>query len=93
MMKYIKNLFNIIKHIDKKLVIGFSEYGCQANILEFLFIGYVTKEWLGEGYNPVDYYEIQPIVKGSTELRNNNIEKEIIWQIQHLFGNLYIFYK
>lgn len=88
-MNWFKKTFQAIL---PKIVICFEQSGCMANILEFKWIGYVTKEYKGEGYNPVDYYEVQPLIKGSTENRNNKIDKQTAWQIQHLGLNIYIHY-
>lgn len=95
-MNWFKNkILPVIPKALPKIVICFQQSGCMANILEFEWIGYVKKEWMGEGYNPVDYYSVQPLVKGSSENRNhkNDPLKEIeCWQIQHLALNLYIHY-
>lgn len=88
-------VFKIPQAILPKIVICFEQSGCMANILEFKLIGYVTNEWKGEGHDPVDYYSIQPLIKGSSENRNHKdspLNKIECWQIQHLGFNLWIHY-
>ncbi len=90
-----KNLFKVFSKIPliPKIVIGFECNGCMAHIHDFLFIGYVTKEWTRK---KVDMYTIRIIKKGtiSSDIRDENFkEEEDVYQIQHLFANLYAFYR
>lgn len=76
-----------------KIVICFQQNGCMATELEFQWIGTVAGTYVSEGGTTV--YQIQPLIKGSSENRNYKdkpLPIQEAWQLQHLGLNLYIHY-
>lgn len=83
-----------VMRVLPKIIICIECSGCQGQIREFRWIGYVTKSWkTGEYSNTTDFYEVQPLIgKYFSEHRDNPLPKETAWQIQYLGMNLYTFY-
>lgn len=93
MKKYIKKL---VSFCFPKIVIAFRQNGCMGTQYEFLYIGYVVKEYDKPKDSPargLHIYAVQPLVKGSQEHREKKIETEEAYQLSYLGMNLYIHYK
>lgn len=84
----------VTRNVFSKIVICFRQSGCMATLLEFQWIGYVTKEWRSKS-RPVDFYSVKPLVQGHIEnrdLKHYSLKEVTCYQIQHLGLNLYIHY-